>query len=88
MFDNKIKTIGASFALALILGAGPIGCSSGPSSLTDGARQYTMMKRSGDLTISAVDQTMLANLDGIKLVSGEQNVELPRFDQDEIIKAF
>jgi hypothetical protein len=70
MFDTKIKAIGASFALALILGAGPIGCSGTTSALTDGSKQYTMMKRSGDLTLSAVDQTMLAHLDGIKLVSG------------------
>ena len=71
MFNSKVKSICASFALAVVVAGGPIGCTSTPSAISDGARQFSMVKTSGDYTIRAVDQSMLAHLDGIKLLSGK-----------------
>ncbi|MDA1326014.1 MAG: hypothetical protein O3C34_14860 [Proteobacteria bacterium] len=71
MFKPRFKTISTSLALALILGTGPIACSGAPPVTSDSPRQYSVQKRSGDYTISAVDQSQLANLDGIKLLNGK-----------------
>ena len=81
MFDNKIKHSAKMFILALILGTGPIGCASAPPMMsgvaTHVATQYSMGKQGGDVTLSAVDHSQLAHLDGIKLLS-----RAPRTDSD------
>lgn len=71
MFKQRFKSISPLLVLTLVLGAGPIACSSAPAVTSDTFRQYSVQKRSGDYTISAVDQSQLANLDGIKLLSGK-----------------
>ena len=70
MFDKRAKSIFVSFAVAVILGAGPVGCAGTPEAMSESARQFSMQKRAGDYTISAVDQSKLAYLDGIKLLNG------------------
>ena len=68
MFETRVKSITASFALALILGAGPVACSSTPPVTPDDTRRFSLVNQAGDYTISAVDHSLLANLDGIKLL--------------------
>ena len=81
MFDRKVKSIATSFVLALVLGTGPVACSSAPPMMSGVAghvaTQYSMGKQAGDLTLSAVDHSQLANLDGIKLLS-----RAPRTDNE------
>ena len=71
MFKQRFKSISPSLVLAFVLGAGPIACSGAPPVTSVSPQQYSVQKRSGDYTISAVDQSQLANLDGIKLLNGK-----------------
>ena len=42
-----------------------------PISEDSSATKFSVDKRAGDITVSAVDNSLLANLDGIKLLSSE-----------------
>ena len=68
MSGTQVKSISTAFALALILGAGPVACSSAPPVTPDDTRRFSLLNQAGDYTISAVDRSLLANLDGIKLL--------------------
>ena len=70
MFNTRVKSIITSFAVALVLGAGPVACSTAPPVMPDATRHFSVEKRAGDYTIAAVDHSHLAYLDGIKLLGG------------------
>ena len=69
MFETRVKSISTIFALTLMLGAGPIACSSAPPAASDVSRPISFQKTDGDYTISTADRSYLANLDGIKLLN-------------------
>lgn len=71
MFKTRAKSIVTNIVVALVLGAGPVACSGVPSAVPEVGNRFSVGKQAGDYTISAVDHSMLANLDGIKLVSGK-----------------
>jgi hypothetical protein len=71
MFGTRVKSISTTVALALILGTGPIACSSAPPAHSGGVMQYNLQRLNGDYTFTAKDRPLVANLHGIKLLSGE-----------------
>lgn len=71
MFGTSVKSVSTSFAIAMILLAGPVACSSAPPVMSGGDTQFNFKKMNGDYTFSAKDRPLVANLDGIKLLSGK-----------------
>ena len=71
MFETRVKSISISFLIALILGAGPVACSSAQQVISGGPEEFNLERMNGDYTFSAKDRPLMANLDGIKLVNGE-----------------
>ena len=71
MFETRVKSISISILIALILGAGPMACSSAQPVMSGGPAQYNLERINGDFTFTAKDRLLMANLDGIKLVSGQ-----------------
>ncbi len=67
MFETRVKSNTASFALALIHGARPVACSSAPVT-PDDTRHFSPANQVGDYTIGAVDHSLPANLDDNKLL--------------------
>jgi len=82
MFKTQVKSISISFALALILGAGPAAGAGAPPVTPGGTPHFNLEKKAGDYTISVEDHPLLARLDGIKLLgrAGPSTDRATKFD--------
>lgn len=82
MFAHRVKSIGISFTIAALLGTGPVACSSVPRVLPASPTEYSFSKLNNDYTIRAKDEQIVTNIDGIKLVNGNDPHAAAKTDFD------